>query len=101
MQADAVGGVYRPPIQTLKLIIAESGVKGLWRGTPATALRLSLGAGTYFFALDVLKPYFMNKDGSSSLGIGGAAAAGEVLVSAVQIVIIPHSIGCQVWRCAQ
>lgn len=76
MQADAVNGVFRLPIPTLKKVIAESGVKGLWRGTPATALRLSLGAGTYFFALDFLKPYFMNAHGKSSLGIGGAAAAG-------------------------
>lgn len=77
MQADAVHGTFLPPIPTLRKIVAESGVKGLWRGTPATALRLSLGAGTYFFALDVLKPFFMDRSGQSSLGMGGAAAAGE------------------------
>lgn len=77
MQADAVGGTFRRPIQTLKTIVAETGVKGLWRGTPATALRLSLGAGTYFFALDFLKPFFIDNERKSSLGIGGAAAAGE------------------------
>lgn len=76
MQADAVSGKFCPPVPTLKKIVAESGIKGLWRGTPATALRLSLGAGTYFFALDFLKPYFISHDGKSSLGIGGAAAAG-------------------------
>eukprot|EP00892_Ulva_mutabilis_P001405 jgi/Ulvmu1/11265/UM073_0037.1 len=92
MQADAISGTFRSSIQTLKIIVAENGVKGLWRGSPATALRLSLGAGTYFFALDVLKPYFMDRSGKSTLGIGGAAAAGGLARALAGVVLSPISL---------
>jgi hypothetical protein len=87
MQADAIHGKFRPTVTTLKIIVAESGIRGLWRGTPATVVRLSLGAGTHFFLLDLLKPAFETNThtGASTLGLGGAALAGELYTASCDI----------------
>lgn len=76
MQADAIQGKFRSTAITLRTIVSESGVRGLWRGTPATIVRLSLGAGTHFLLLDLLKPIIEKHSSSGTLGLGGAALAG-------------------------
>jgi hypothetical protein len=76
MQADATQGKFTSTIATLKTVVAESGVRGLWRGTPATVVRLSLGAGTHFFLLDLIKPIIEKHSSTGTLGLGGAALAG-------------------------
>jgi solute carrier family 25, member 38 len=77
MQADAIQGKFTSTIATLRTVVAESGVRGLWRGTPATVVRLSLGAGTHFFLLDLLKPLIEARSSTGTLGLGGAALAGK------------------------
>lgn len=55
MQADAATGVTRNTADTLKLVLHEYGVRGLWRGTGPTVVRLSLGAAINFVVLEKLK----------------------------------------------
>ena len=78
MQADAISGLFRSTPATFRAVVAETGVKGLWRGTSATVTRLALGAGAHFTFLDMLRPHFetVAADGSRSLSAGGAALTG-------------------------
>ena len=76
MQADAIHGRFGSTAGTLRTIVGESGLRGLWRGTPATVVRLSLGAGTHFCLLDLLKPMIETHSSTGTLGLGGAALAG-------------------------
>lgn len=46
MQADAARGIQRGLMATVQVVLQERGIRGLWIGTEATVLRLSLGAGT-------------------------------------------------------
>jgi solute carrier family 25 protein 38 len=55
MQADAALGAARPLGVTLRALLSEGGVRGMWRGTGPTVVRLSLGAGLNFVVLEKLK----------------------------------------------
>jgi hypothetical protein len=55
MQADAALGARRPAADTLRTLLKEGGVRGMWRGTGPTVVRLSLGAGINFVVLEKLK----------------------------------------------
>jgi Mitochondrial carrier protein len=78
MQADALAGNHYTTVETLKVIVRENGVRGLWRGSSATVTRLALGAGTHFFFLELLRPAFEthHPDGTRRLGVMGAAITG-------------------------
>lgn len=99
MQVDAIHGKFRSTADTLKTVLGENGVRGLWRGTPATVVRLSLGAGTHFFLLDLLKPIIETHSSTGTLGLGGAALAGASCYlahsSVSSIAVWLHCLRCQ------
>ena len=78
MQAEAFTGKFQSTRATFRIILAETGVRGLWRGTSATVTRLALGAGTHFFFLDIVRPKFesIRPDGTRTLTATGAAMTG-------------------------
>ncbi|KAF8056445.1 Slc25a38 [Scenedesmus sp. PABB004] len=78
MQADAALGTSRGVAATLRVVLSEAGVRGLWRGTGPTVVRLSLGAGINFVALEKLKHLMMDvlPHASGQLGFLQAAAVG-------------------------
>ena len=75
----------RSTAQTFKLILHESGVRGFWRGTGPTVVRLSVGAGINFVVLERLKHFMLQSvpHVSGQLGflqaalVGGAKAKQE------------------------
>jgi hypothetical protein len=64
--------------QTLQVVLQEYGVRGLWRGTGPTVVRLSFGAGINFVALEKLKHFMLDvlPHASGQLGYLQAAAVG-------------------------
>jgi solute carrier family 25 protein 38 len=66
----------------LKNILAEDGVRGLWRGTGPACVRVGFGAGLYFAVLgpmlDTLKKTFGGSSSSVVAG-GGEGATGGAL----------------------
>jgi hypothetical protein len=56
----------------------EYGVRGLWRGTGPTVVRLAFGAGINFVALENLKHFMLDvlPQGTGQLGFLQAAAVG-------------------------
>lgn len=68
----------RNVLQTLKVVLHEGGVRGLWRGTGPTVVRLAIGAGINFVALENLKHFMLDvlPHGSGQLGYLQAAAVG-------------------------
>jgi solute carrier family 25 protein 38 len=75
MQADAALGAKKSTRATLKALLKEAGVRGMWRGTGPTVVRLSLGAGINFVVLEKLK--------ETMLHVGGFSFGGWTLVVAV------------------
>ncbi|ETW05924.1 hypothetical protein H310_03564 [Aphanomyces invadans] len=57
--------------QSVRFLLGESGVSGLWRGTTPTLLRVCGGAGLYFVALEQLQ---VQKRDAVSAFFGGALA---------------------------
>ncbi|CAK4643008.1 unnamed protein product [Aphanomyces euteiches] len=57
--------------QSVRVLVAESGLVGLWRGTTPTLLRVCGGAGLYFLALDQLQ---VQKRDAVAAFFGGAFA---------------------------
>lgn len=78
MQAEAFTGIFRSTPATFRILLAENGMRGLWRGTTATVTRLAFGAGCHFFFLDAFRPLFekVQADGSRTLSATGAALTG-------------------------
>ncbi|KAI8475689.1 MAG: mitochondrial carrier domain-containing protein [Monoraphidium minutum] len=60
MQADAALGSQKSMGQTLRVLLKEGGVRGMWRGTGPTVVRLSLGAGINFVVLERLKAFMLH-----------------------------------------
>ena len=60
------------------MVLREQGVRGLWRGTTPTVIRLALGAGTHFPLLERFKAVLQvqQPDGSMKLTPLRAALAG-------------------------
>lgn len=68
-------------LQTLKVVLNEAGVRGLWRGTGPTVVRLAFGAGINFVALENLKHFMLDALPHSSGQLGylqAAAVGGEI-----------------------
>eukprot|EP00878_Enallax_costatus_P033065 GHUV01036446.1.p1 GENE.GHUV01036446.1~~GHUV01036446.1.p1 ORF type:complete len:152 (+),score=42.63 GHUV01036446.1:366-821(+) len=78
MQADVAMGVNRNVAQTLEVLLQEGGVRGMWRGTGPTVVRLAIGAGINFVALENLKHFMLDvlPHASGQLGYFQAAAVG-------------------------
>ena len=78
MQSEAFSGVFQSTPATFRAVIAETGVRGLWRGTTATVARLALGAGAHFYFLDIYKPRFetVAADGARTLSATGSLLTG-------------------------
>ncbi|KAK9836381.1 hypothetical protein WJX84_000438, partial [Apatococcus fuscideae] len=55
MQGDAANSIMQGSWQTFRTVIAESGPRGLWRGTSPTMVRLSLGLALNFLILENVK----------------------------------------------
>ena len=85
MQSEAFTGVFRSTPATFRILLAENGVRGLWRGTTATVTRLAFGAGGHFFFLDIFRPLFEQTqlDGSRTLSATGAALTGMLLIGII------------------
>ncbi|KAK9811684.1 hypothetical protein WJX72_008322 [[Myrmecia] bisecta] len=78
MQGEAAAGLSRGPVATFRTILSESGPRGFWRGTSPTVLRLSLGLGLHFFALEHIKDLIIGRhaDGDRRLSPWEAFVAG-------------------------
>jgi solute carrier family 25 protein 38 len=80
-------------VPTLHTVLREGGVRGLWRGTGPTVVRLAVGAGINFVALEHLKHSMLTAlpHASGQLGfmqaaaVGGAWLAGARLVARVSV----------------
>lgn len=70
--------VRRSVLQTLQVLLQEGGVRGMWRGTGPTVVRLAFGAGINFVALENLKHFVLDvlPHASGQLGFLQAAAVG-------------------------
>ncbi len=67
----------RTTAEALKVVLSESGVRGLWRGTGPTVVRLSFGAGINFVALEKMKEFMLQGVAANGqLGNLQAAAVG-------------------------
>ena len=65
-----------PAGATLRKLLAEGGVRGMWRGTGPTVVRLSLGAGINFVVLEKLKAAMINVSrAASQVGTGSCQVA--------------------------
>ena len=90
MQADAaLTGTARSTLATLRVVLAEDGVRGLWRGTDPTVLRLSAGVGVNMVILERLKAAALQHlvgGGAQQLGMLQAALVGGEVVVVVAVV---------------
>ena len=71
------------PIDAIRLILKQDGVKGLWlRGLGPTLIRGALGPGTYFQALEFTNKWFTQKSKLIDFTQGALARAiGAVIIS--------------------
>eukprot|EP00879_Flechtneria_rotunda_P006625 GHRR01006963.1.p1 GENE.GHRR01006963.1~~GHRR01006963.1.p1 ORF type:complete len:322 (+),score=100.74 GHRR01006963.1:241-1206(+) len=94
LQADAAMGVNRSVLQTLQLVLNEGGVRGLWRGTGPTVVRLSVGAAINFVALERLKHFMLDvlPHASGQLGSLQAAAVGGLARAMSAAVMSPVTL---------
>lgn len=72
--------------QTFQVLLQEGGMRGMWRGTGPTVVRLAVGASINFVALENLKHFMLDvlPQASGQLGYLQAAAVGGKLAPAVQ-----------------
>jgi hypothetical protein len=81
----------------MQVVLQEYGVRGLWRGTGPTVVRLSFGAGINFVALEKLKHFMLDvlPHASGQLGYLQAAAVGgeQNVICQVQ----SHGVVLLVW----
>lgn len=94
MQADTAMGMSRSVGQTLQVVLNEYGVRGLWRGTGPTVVRLSIGAGINFVALERLKHIMLEvlPHASGQLGYLQAAAVGGMARAMSAAVMSPVTL---------
>jgi solute carrier family 25 protein 38 len=70
LQAEAaLGAAPRSAAAALRGIVAVEGVRGLWRGTGPTVVRLSLGAALNFVALERLKAAALSHAASAAAAV--------------------------------
>ncbi|EFN55963.1 hypothetical protein CHLNCDRAFT_145279 [Chlorella variabilis] len=94
MQADMAHGVVRNTLHTMQTIMAEGGVRTLWKGTQPTVIRLGLGAGLHFFFLESIKPLFERQqpDGSVGMTAMGAMVTGGMSRTLAAVAACPFTI---------
>eukprot|EP00882_Tetradesmus_deserticola_P013472 GHRQ01014304.1.p1 GENE.GHRQ01014304.1~~GHRQ01014304.1.p1 ORF type:complete len:272 (+),score=97.70 GHRQ01014304.1:479-1294(+) len=94
MQADTAMGMSRSVAQTLQVVLQEAGVRGLWRGTGPTVVRLSIGAGINFVALEKLRHFMLDAlpHASGQLGYLQAAAVGGMARAMSAAVMSPVTL---------
>jgi hypothetical protein len=80
----------------MQVVLQEYGVRGLWRGTGPTVVRLSFGAGINFVALEKLKHFMLDvlPHASGQLGYLQAAAVGGELWVMCQVVWFGDGFFC-------
>eukprot|EP00884_Botryococcus_braunii_P020980 jgi/Botrbrau1/7566/Bobra.0159s0016.1 len=72
MQADAAGKTFMSTLSTYKDITSTSGIRGLWRGTGPTIVRISFGVGVQFFMLESLRDFMLTRSAKSDRGEAGS-----------------------------
>ncbi|KAL4853316.1 Mitochondrial glycine transporter [Chlorella vulgaris] len=94
IQADMTHGVVRGTMQTMHVILAEGGIRTLWKGTQPTVIRLGLGAGLHFFFLETIKPMFEKRqpDGSMGMSAVGAMVTGGLSRTLAAVAACPFTI---------
>jgi len=94
MQADAAGGALRGTITTLRTVLSERGLAGLWMGTGPTVVRLSAGAGLHMMLLEHLKSVLQERaeDGSVRLSAVNAALAGGLSRALAAAALCPITV---------
>ena len=80
-------GTSKSVFQTAKLVVGESGVGGMWKGTMATIVRNVPGSGLYFYTLHLMRTGMKKSGVGSDLVnlVGGVSA--RVSVGAVMMPI--------------
>ncbi|KAJ1950919.1 carnitine transporter, partial [Dispira parvispora] len=84
---------YKGPIHAARLVIRESGISGLYKGTAATLLRDVPGSVAYFGAYEMFKHIFTPKDSKSGeLSTLAVFTAGGLAGMANWAVAIPPDV---------
>eukprot|EP01025_Chloroclados_australasicus_P005639 TRINITY_DN11745_c0_g1_i2.p2 TRINITY_DN11745_c0_g1~~TRINITY_DN11745_c0_g1_i2.p2 ORF type:complete len:319 (+),score=17.90 TRINITY_DN11745_c0_g1_i2:57-959(+) len=91
LQADKAVGISRSLVGAVKACIKDGGVRALWSGTSATVLRLSMGAGMYFLALETVKTVLCPTN-RNKMSATNAAMAGGVSRSFSTAILCPLTV---------
>lgn len=76
LQANAALGVNRGPIETLQQLLKEGGIRGMWRGTGPTVVRLSLGVAVHMALLENMKAALLSKQVTTLTSVQAALVGG-------------------------
>ncbi|CAG9464188.1 unnamed protein product [Pedinophyceae sp. YPF-701] len=103
MQYQSAQGVQLSSAAATRAVVAEGGLRALWRGTQPTVIRLGLGAGLYFAILQSLHRTLDRRGAGEgekvssgmAVAIGGAARllSGTVLVPVTLVKTRMESVG--------
>ncbi|KAI9248558.1 mitochondrial carrier domain-containing protein [Phascolomyces articulosus] len=93
MQIQGQGGEakYKGPMDAVKQLYKEGGLRSIFRGTGATLLRDSPGSAAYFVAYELIKKGLTPKDGSD-LQFGAVLFAGGMAGVAMWSIAIPPDV---------
>ncbi|KAI8142896.1 mitochondrial carrier domain-containing protein [Fennellomyces sp. T-0311] len=93
MQIQGQGGEqkYKGPMDAVKQLYKEGGIRSIFRGTGATLLRDSPGSAAYFVAYELIKKGLTPKDGSD-LSFGAVLFAGGMAGVAMWSIAIPPDV---------
>lgn len=93
MQIQGQGGEakYKGPMDAVKQLYKEGGIRSIFRGTGATLLRDSPGSAAYFVAYELIKKSMTPKDGSD-LQFSAVLFAGGMAGVAMWSIAIPPDV---------
>lgn len=94
MQADAAINVSKSTLATLRTVIAERGIRGLWMGTGPTVIRLSAGAALHMVLLEHMKGLLQStaSNGSTHLTAFNAAMTGGLSRALTAALLCPVTV---------
>ncbi|KAI9495161.1 mitochondrial carrier domain-containing protein [Zychaea mexicana] len=93
MQIQGQGGEqkYKGPMDAVRQLYKEGGIRSIFRGTGATLLRDSPGSAAYFVAYELIKKSMTPKDGGD-LQFGAVLFAGGMAGVAMWSIAIPPDV---------
>jgi len=95
LQIQGQGGEqkYKGPLDVVRQLYKEGGVRSIFRGTGATLLRDGPGSGAYFLAYELTKRALTPPGGSASdLNVGSVLVAGGMAGVAMWSIAIPPDV---------